>query len=141
MYQLLSGLSMIEASSFVAAPSAGLYCAQMGADVVQVDHIGGGPNFRRWPVTAGRVSLYWENLNRAKSSAALDLASWDGRELLQELIRVIGAAADQLSGPGFLGQAQRRAARDNRTAVPDAVRGRLRVSGIDSDQRTTHGFA
>jgi 2-methylfumaryl-CoA isomerase len=29
MYNLLSGLSVIEASSFVASPSAGLYCAQL----------------------------------------------------------------------------------------------------------------
>lgn len=103
MYELLAGLSMIEASSFVAAPSAGLYCAQMGADVVRVDHIGGGPDFRRWPVTAGGDSLYWENLNRAKSSVALDLVSSDGRELLQELIRVTGLLLTNFPATGFLG--------------------------------------
>ena len=68
MYNLLSGLSIIEASSFVASPSAGLYLAQMGAEVIRVDQIGGGPDFRRWPVTANNDSLYWENLNRAKKS-------------------------------------------------------------------------
>ena len=51
MYDLLAGLSVIEASSFVASPTAGLYCAQMGAEVIRVDQIGGGPDFRRWPVT------------------------------------------------------------------------------------------
>ena len=75
MYDLLAGLSVIEASSFVASPTAGLYCAQMGAEVIRVDQIGGGPDFRRWPVTAANDSLYWENLNRAKKSVALDLAS------------------------------------------------------------------
>ena len=40
MYDLLAGLSLIEASSFVASPSAGLYCAQMGAEVIRVDQIG-----------------------------------------------------------------------------------------------------
>ena len=83
MYDLLSGLSIIEASSFVASPSAGLYCAQMGAEVIRVDQIGGGPDFRRWPVTANNDSLYWENLNRAKKSVALDLGKPEGRELLQ----------------------------------------------------------
>ena len=40
MYNLLSGLSVIEASSFVASPTAGLYCAQFGAEVIRVDQIG-----------------------------------------------------------------------------------------------------
>ncbi len=34
MYDLLAGLSVIEASSFVASPTAGLYLAQMGAEVI-----------------------------------------------------------------------------------------------------------
>ena len=90
MYRLLSGLSLIEVASFVAGPTAGLYCAQMGADVIRVDRIGGGPDFRRWPVTSGNDSLYWENLNRAKMSVALNLSVPEGRELLQQLVRVTG---------------------------------------------------
>jgi 2-methylfumaryl-CoA isomerase len=66
VYSLLSGLTIIEASSFVASPSAGLYLAQMGAEVIRVDQIGGGPDFKRWPLTEAGDSLYWENLNRAK---------------------------------------------------------------------------
>ena len=72
MYQLLNGLSIVEVSSFVASPTAGLYCAQFGAEVIRVDQIGGGPDYRRWPVTQENNSLYWENLNRAKKSVALD---------------------------------------------------------------------
>jgi 2-methylfumaryl-CoA isomerase len=90
MYPLLTGLSVIEASSFVASPTAGLYCAQMGADVIRVDQIGGGPDFNRWPLAANGASLYWENLNRAKRSVALDLGSNEGRELLAELVRATG---------------------------------------------------
>ena len=37
MYQLLKDLSIVEVSSFVASPTAGLYCAQMGAKVIRVD--------------------------------------------------------------------------------------------------------
>jgi 2-methylfumaryl-CoA isomerase len=102
MYPLLSGLSVIEASSFVASPTAGLYCAQFGAEVVRVDQIGGGPDFRRWPVTADNVSLYWENLNRAKKSVALDLGRPEGRELLQELVRATGQFITNFPVDGFL---------------------------------------
>ncbi len=106
MYNLLSGLSVIEASSFVASPSAGLYLAQMGAEVVRVDQIGGGPDFRRWPVTQANDSLYWENLNRAKKSVALDLGSGEGRELLAELVRATGQFVTNFPAEGFLSHAK-----------------------------------
>lgn len=106
MYNLLNGLSVIEASSFVASPTAGLYLAQMGAEVIRVDQIGGGPDFRRWPVTEGNDSLYWENLNRAKKSVALDLGSPQGRELLQELVRKTGQFVTNFPAEGFLSHAK-----------------------------------
>lgn len=106
MYNLLSGLSVIEASSFVASPTAGLYCAQFGAEVIRVDQIGGGPDYRRWPVTADNNSLYWENLNRAKKSVALDLGRAEGRELLQELVRAMGQFITNFPAEGFLSHAK-----------------------------------
>lgn len=102
MYNLLSGLSVIEASSFVASPTAGLYCAQFGAEVIRVDQIGGGPDFRRWPVTQANDSLYWENLNRAKKSVALDLSRPEGRQLLQALIKATGQLITNFPADGFL---------------------------------------
>ncbi len=105
MYNLLDGLKIIEASSFLASPTAGLYCAQFGADVVRVDQIGGGPDFHRWPVTEANDSLYWENLNRGKKSLALDLSSPHGRELLQELVRATGQFITNFPAEGFLSHA------------------------------------
>lgn len=102
MYPLLNNLSVIEASSFVASPSAGLYLAQMGAEVIRVDQIGGGPDFHRWPVTEDNNSLYWENLNRSKKSVALDLSSPQGRELLKELVRKTGQFVTNFPAGGFL---------------------------------------
>jgi 2-methylfumaryl-CoA isomerase len=102
LYDLLGGLSVIEASSFVASPTAGLYCAQMGAEVIRVDQIGGGPDYRRWPVTDAGDSLYWENLNRAKKSVALDLSRGEGRELLQALVRATGQFITNFPVSGFL---------------------------------------
>lgn len=106
MYQLLNGLSVIEASSFVASPTAGLYCAQFGAEVIRVDQVGGGPDYRRWPVTSDNDSLYWENLNRAKKSVALDLSGGEGRELLQELVRATGQFITNFPAEGFLSHAR-----------------------------------
>ena len=102
MYQLLAGLSVIEASSFVASPSAGLYLAQMGAEVIRVDQIGGGPDFNRWPKAPNGASLYWENLNRAKKSVALNLGAPEGRALLADLVRATGQFVTNFPVDGFL---------------------------------------
>lgn len=90
MYNLLNGCRVVEASSFVAAPSAGLYLAQMGAEVIRVDQIGGGPDYRRWPQSGEGASLYWEGLNKGKKSVALDLGKAEGRELLAALATAPG---------------------------------------------------
>ncbi len=82
----LSGLRVIEFSAFVAAPSAGLALAQLGADVVRVDPRGGNIDVGRLPLNAAGRSLYWASLNRGKRSVELDVRSAPGRALLQRLI-------------------------------------------------------
>ena len=90
-YALLDGMRVVEASAFVAGPTCGLYLLQMGAEVIRVDPIGGGPDFRRWPLspTTG-ASLYWEGLNKGKKSVAIDLGRPEGRELAQRLAAAPG---------------------------------------------------
>ncbi|RIV75805.1 CoA transferase [Pelagerythrobacter aerophilus] len=105
MYDLLRDLSIVEVSSFVASPTAGLYCAQMGAEVVRVDQIGGGLDYDRYMQTAEGRSLSWENLNRAKKSVALDLRSAEGRELCVELARKTGQLITNLPEKSFLSHA------------------------------------
>ncbi len=83
---LLSGLRVVEGSAFVAAPLGGLTLAQLGADVIRFDRIGGGLDYQRWPVVHGDVSLYWAGLNKGKRSIALALGREEGRELATELI-------------------------------------------------------
>ncbi|MBO6610269.1 CoA transferase [Altererythrobacter sp.] len=105
MYQLLSDLSVIEVSSFVASPTIGLYCAQMGAEVIRVDHKAGGLDYDRYMLTKEGRSLSWENLNRAKKSVALDLRSGEGRELCVELARKTGQCVTNLPEKSFLSHA------------------------------------
>ena len=90
MYDLLKGLRVVEGSAFVAAPTCGLYLAQMGAEVIRFDSIGGGPDFRRWPLAENGASLYWESLNKGKKSVAIDLVKPQGRELAQRLAAAPG---------------------------------------------------
>jgi len=90
MYDLLKGLRVVEGAAFVAAPTCGLYLAQMGAEVIRFDNIGGGPDFRRWPLADNGMSLYWEGLNKGKKSVAIDLSRPEGREIAQALAAAPG---------------------------------------------------
>jgi len=82
----LHGLRVVEFSALVAAPSAGLALAQLGADVIRVDPPGGNIDVRRAPLNADGKSLYWANLNRGKRSVELDLRSSEGLAAMQQLI-------------------------------------------------------
>lgn len=117
MYNLLGGLSIIEASSFVASPTAGLYCAQMGAEVIRVDHKAGGLDYDRYMLTREGRSLSWENLNRAKKSVALDLQSGEGRELLVALSAATGNLITNLPEKSFLSHAAIAATRPDLVSV------------------------
>ena len=86
MYDLLKDLRIVEGSAFVAAPLGGMTLAQLGADVIRFDNIGGGLDYRRWPVTNEGQSLYWAGLNKGKRSIAVDLHSPEGRELVIALV-------------------------------------------------------
>jgi 2-methylfumaryl-CoA isomerase len=82
----LAGVRIIEVSSFVAVPLAGMTLAQLGAEVVRVDPVGGAADYHRWPVTSEGMSIYWAGLNKGKSSAAIDVRSAEGQELITRLI-------------------------------------------------------
>jgi len=93
MYRLLEGYRVIEGAAFIAGPSCGLHLAQMGAEVIRFDAIGGGPDSRRWPIAPDGSSLYWEGLNKGKKSIAIDLRSAEGRELAIALATAPGEKA------------------------------------------------
>ena len=86
MYNLLKDLRIVEGSAFVAAPLGGMTLAQLGAEVISFDPVGGGLDYRRWPVTEQGQSLYWAGLNKGKRSIAIDLRSPEGKELAVSLI-------------------------------------------------------
>ncbi len=86
MVSLLHGLRVIECASFIAAPSCALHLQQMGAQVIRIDPIGGGPDAHRWPLSPSGSSLYWEGLNKGKLSIAVDFSSPEGRALVAQLV-------------------------------------------------------
>lgn len=86
----LEGLRIIDVSTYVAGPSGAMTLAQLGADVIRVDPLGGAPDVRRLPLAPGGQSLFWAGLNKAKRSIEVNLASEEGRALVGALIALPG---------------------------------------------------
>ena len=99
---ILSGLTVIEGSAFVAAPLGGMTLAQLGADVIRFDQIGGGLDYQRWPLADNGASLFWAGLNKGKRSLEVDLRSDEGRELVTACIAAAGAFLTNFPARGWL---------------------------------------
>jgi 2-methylfumaryl-CoA isomerase len=87
----LDGLRIIEVSTYVAGPSGAMTLAQLGADVIRIDPIGGASDYRRLPLGPNGLSLYWAGLNKAKRSVEIDLSSEEGREIVGAMVGAPGS--------------------------------------------------
>jgi len=96
MIHPLSDVRVVEVSAFIAAPLGGMTLAQLGADVILIDPIGGNIDIARWPLAPNGTSLYWASLNKAKRSVALALNTPQGQELARALICAPGAGGGNL---------------------------------------------
>ena len=86
----LDGLRVVEVASFVAGPLGGLTLAQLGAEVIRIDPLGGAADYTRWPVADSGTSIYWAGLNQGKRSLSADLRSAEAQELITRLITESG---------------------------------------------------
>ena len=79
-------MRVVDLSRVLAGPYATMTLADLGADVVKIEHPAGGDETRAWgPPFAGGESAYFLSVNRSKRSVALDLKDPEGRELALEL--------------------------------------------------------
>jgi crotonobetainyl-CoA:carnitine CoA-transferase CaiB-like acyl-CoA transferase len=79
---LLAGIKVVEFTHMVMGPAAGLMLADLGADVIKVEPIGGDKTRALRGSGAGYFPMY----NRNKKSIAVDLKSPAGRDLVLKLI-------------------------------------------------------
>lgn len=93
MSGILKGMRVVEGSAFVAVPLAGMTLAQMGAEVIRFDRIGGGLDAGRWPLAPSGQSLFWAGLNKGKKSIAVDMSRPEGRELVTRIVTAPGEDA------------------------------------------------
>jgi 2-methylfumaryl-CoA isomerase len=82
----LADLRIVELSSYVATPLSGLVLAQLGAEVIRVEPLGGGADRTRRPLAESGTSLYWSGLNNGKRAVAVNFGTAEGRRLVADLI-------------------------------------------------------
>ena len=87
---VFSGLKVIDAASFVAAPAAAIIMADFGADVIKIEPPGEGDAYRGlsflpgMPVSA--TNYCWTVDDRNKRSLALDLKRPEARKIVHDLV-------------------------------------------------------
>ncbi|WP_028925305.1 CaiB/BaiF CoA transferase family protein [Pseudonocardia acaciae] len=83
----LAGVRVVDLSKILAGPYATMSLADLGADVIKVEHPDGGDPTRRWgPPFQGPDATYYLAANRGKRSVTLDLKSPEGQEAAHKLI-------------------------------------------------------
>jgi len=81
----LAGVRVIELTTMITGPLAGMMLGDWGADVVKVENPDGGDPFRNF--REGMYSPHFCAYNRNKRSVALDLRFSEGKAALRELLR------------------------------------------------------
>jgi itaconate CoA-transferase len=95
----LTGLRVIALEQAVAAPLCSRHLADLGADVIKVEHPAGGDLARGYDSVVDGQSAYFVWTNRGKRSIAVDLKSDEGRRTLGDLLASADVFVHNL-GPG-----------------------------------------
>lgn len=82
----LEGIRVVTLEHAVAGPLCSRHLADLGADVIKVEHPSGGDLARRYDTVVKGESAYFVWANRGKRSVALDLRSDEGRETLAAIL-------------------------------------------------------
>jgi len=101
MDQPLQGIRVIEFCNVAAGPFCGMLLADMGADVIKIEHPQGGDTLRAWPPISEGYSENFASLNRNKRSVTLDLKNPDDIEHAKSLIRTADVVIEN-NRPGVM---------------------------------------
>jgi crotonobetainyl-CoA:carnitine CoA-transferase CaiB-like acyl-CoA transferase len=84
----LAGLRILDMTTSYAGPTASMYLADLGADVIKVEKSVTGDDARGWgPPFVGGTSAWFASANRNKRSIGINLRTPQGLETLYDLIR------------------------------------------------------
>lgn len=83
----LAGIKVLDLSRVLAGPSCTQILADLGAEVIKVEHPDGGDETRQWspPAFADGTAAYFATANRNKQSLTLNIASAEGQQIIRQL--------------------------------------------------------
>ena len=84
----LSGVRVLDLSRVLAGPWCGMVLADMGAEVIKVEHPERGDDTRDWGLRVGKTeTAYFNSVNRNKRSVTLDLQTPEGQQIARDLAK------------------------------------------------------
>ena len=95
----LSDIRILDLSRLVAGNMVTHVLADLGADVIKIEHPQRGDDLRRWRVKD--CEIFWKTYSRSKRSIALDLNRDNDREIIRQLIETADALVENFV-PGTL---------------------------------------
>lgn len=83
----LSGIRVLDASTFIAGPTCAALLGEFGAEVIKVEHPNGGDPLRRLGTDTGNddETLLWLNEGRNKQSVTLNFSKPRGAEMFRDM--------------------------------------------------------
>jgi crotonobetainyl-CoA:carnitine CoA-transferase CaiB-like acyl-CoA transferase len=97
----LSGIRILDLTQLYPGPLATMMLADMGADVVRLEHPNRPDNIHYLPPFIGKESAAYLTLNRSKRSLALDTGNEEGRKVFFDLVKTADVVMEQFR-PGVL---------------------------------------
>jgi crotonobetainyl-CoA:carnitine CoA-transferase CaiB-like acyl-CoA transferase len=87
----LADIRVLEVGHILAGPFAGMLLADLGADVIKIEPVGGDLSRQVGSQYVGEHNVYFASINRNKRSVHIDLTTEEGQEQLGALARTADA--------------------------------------------------
>lgn len=87
MSNVLEGIRVLDFGRYIAGPFCGALLADLGADVIRVDRVGGSEDRFVMPVTEQGDGAVFLQSNRNKRAITLDMGSDAGRKVVRRLVQ------------------------------------------------------
>jgi crotonobetainyl-CoA:carnitine CoA-transferase CaiB-like acyl-CoA transferase len=86
MRHVLTGIRVLDFGRYIAGPYCAALLADLGADVIRIERIGGGED--RWvaPINEDRIGAMYVVMNRNKRGMTLDPSCAEGRGIVKRLV-------------------------------------------------------
>ena len=95
----LAGVRVLDLSRILAGPWCGMTLADLGAEVIKVEHPGRGDDTRDWGLRIGATeTAYFNSVNRNKRSVTLDLQTTEGQQIARDLALQCDVVIQNCSG-------------------------------------------